>query len=268
MVLRRELRDFQVFAGGELDTGSPAGCAVGTDYDGESGWQPPPEPENRRKNNPPQQFAEVVAGGTQHRVDFVAFSTGQIVAVHAVVAFQVSDRGLDRCATAEHAFQGPRRLLGDRPHHVDDRRACVAVASIALGAHDIVGRTARQALDLSDRTAERVSVVRIAVEGLGADNPVALARGCHARLAAKLVTLVYFALTDAFHLGSMHAVELVFAGASLSEQTLGQSDQLAERPIGDLALQFAGLALNVAHHAAQDRLELPSHLRRPLHLSG
>ena len=67
------------------------------------GREPAPEPENRRKNNPPQQFAEVVPGGAQQRVDLVAFLTGQIVAIHAVVTFQVADRRLDGRPAFEHA---------------------------------------------------------------------------------------------------------------------------------------------------------------------
>lgn len=63
--------------------------------DGEHALQPPREPENRRKNEPPQQFAEVVAGGGEQRVDFVADLAGQIVAIHAVALFQVADRGLN-----------------------------------------------------------------------------------------------------------------------------------------------------------------------------
>src|SRR5271154_2866368 len=108
MVLPRESARFLGARWGELKTDLPGRYATGTEFDGQFCCHPPPEPENRRKKYPAQQFAEVVAGGTQHRVDFVAFSTGQIVATHAVVAFQVSDRGLDCRATAEHAFQGPR----------------------------------------------------------------------------------------------------------------------------------------------------------------
>ncbi len=49
---------------------------------------------NPRTNNPPKQLVEVVAGDAHDRIDPVAFSTDQIVAIQAVIAFQVSDRQL------------------------------------------------------------------------------------------------------------------------------------------------------------------------------
>ena len=101
------------------------------------------------------------------------------------------------------------------------------MASIALVHHHIVGRLTGYSLNLLDRTAECVPVVRIAMQGLDADDPVALARGRYARLTAKFVTPICFTLADAFHFGSMHAVELVLAGPCLFQQTLGQGEQLA-----------------------------------------
>ena len=95
MVLRLESVRFSGARCGEWDADGPARRAAESDYDGQADFQPPREPENRRKNNPPQQLAEVVPGGAQDRVDPVACSTGQIVAVQPVVTFQVADRGLD-----------------------------------------------------------------------------------------------------------------------------------------------------------------------------
>src|SRR5207302_9262071 len=89
-----------------------------TDFDMEPDCEQPPEPENWRKNKPPQQLAEVVTGGAQDGVDFVAFLTGQIVAVHAIVTFQVTDRRLDGRTTFEHAANGARRSFGNRTDHV------------------------------------------------------------------------------------------------------------------------------------------------------
>lgn len=74
-------------------------------------------------NKPSQQFAEVVAGGTQDRVDSVASSTDEIAAIQAMAALEMSNRGLDSRTTAEHAAQHPRRLLGDRADHMHAGRA-------------------------------------------------------------------------------------------------------------------------------------------------
>ena len=77
------------------------------------------------------------------------------------------------------------------------------------------------------------------------NDPIVLARGRDARLAAELVTLVHFAFRDALHLRSMDAVDLVLAASRMLErETLGQGDRvLAERLIGDSALkEIAGLS--------------------------
>ena len=79
----------------EWDAEDAARRAAETDDDGEANFQPPGERENRRINNPPQQLAEVVPGGAQDRVNPVACSTGQIVAIQSITAFQVSNRGLN-----------------------------------------------------------------------------------------------------------------------------------------------------------------------------
>jgi hypothetical protein len=94
------------------------------------------------KNNPPQQFAEVVPGGTQQGVDSVAFGSGQVVTVQAVIALQVPDRWLDGRPPFEHPAYCPCGSIGNREDHVEAGRALVAVLAIALVHHHIVGRLA------------------------------------------------------------------------------------------------------------------------------
>ena len=77
------------------------------------------------------------------------------------------------------------------------------------------------------------------------NDPIVLARGRDARLAAELVTLVHFAFRDALHLGSMDAVDLVLAGSCLSQETLRQGDEFSQRFIGDSALKESGFSPDV-----------------------
>ena len=65
-----------------------------------------------------------------------------------------------------------------------------------------------------------MSIIRVAVEGVRANDPVTLARRSNTRFATKFITFVCFAFSNAFHLGSMDAVDLILAGASLSEQSM------------------------------------------------
>src|SRR6476660_8321552 len=102
------------------------------------------------------------------------------------------------------------------------------------------------------------------MQGVGADDPLVLARGRDARLAAELVMLVRFAFGNTFHFRSMDAVDLVLTGSCLLQEALRQGDKFSQRYIGDSALHENGFSLNVTQHAAQDGLELAGHLSSPL----
>ena len=95
MVMRLELSRSSVAGCGGWDADGLARHAAKFDRDGQADIQPPGERENRRKNNPPQQLAEVVARGAQDGVDPIACSTGQIIAIQPVIAFQVTDGWLN-----------------------------------------------------------------------------------------------------------------------------------------------------------------------------
>jgi hypothetical protein len=49
----------------------------------------------QQKPQPGQQPAEIVAGSGKHHVVGVAKAVGEVVAVHAVVAFEAADNGFD-----------------------------------------------------------------------------------------------------------------------------------------------------------------------------
>ncbi len=64
-----------------------------------------------------------------------------------------------------------------------------------------------------------MAVIRIAMIGLGSDEPTASAGGRHTDLAAKLIALMRFAFADAFHTRFMHTVDLVLVLSLLIEDT-------------------------------------------------
>src|SRR3954451_23055963 len=98
------------------------------------------------------------------------------------------------------------------------------------------------------------------------NDPIVLARGRDARLAAELVTLVHFAFGNTFHFGSMDAVQLVLAASRLIQETLRQGDEFSQRFIGDSALKESGFSPDVPQHATQERFELAGRLSGPLQL--
>jgi len=68
---------------------------------------------------------------------------------------------------------------------------------------------------LPERAFQGVPVKGIGVQRLDTDYPIAPGGGDYRYLAAELVLLVGLAFGDAFHLGSMQAVQLVFVLALL-----------------------------------------------------
>ena len=62
------------------------------------------EPAAQRKNKPPEQFAEIGAGGGRHDVDRVAPQPAKGAATHAVIAFQAADLRFDGAASAAAAL--------------------------------------------------------------------------------------------------------------------------------------------------------------------
>ena len=74
------------------------GGRLGKRFTGQQGAQKLPQPA--------KQSGEVVADGGQHGVCCIAMAADQIVAVHAVVAFQVADDGLYSRTSLEFALNG------------------------------------------------------------------------------------------------------------------------------------------------------------------
>src|SRR5690242_17594772 len=52
--------------------------------------------QGQQSGEPSQQEPEVVTGGRQHRVGGIVGAAGEVVAIHAMAAFQMPDHRLDR----------------------------------------------------------------------------------------------------------------------------------------------------------------------------
>src|SRR5882724_5947985 len=121
-----------------------------------------------------------------------------------------------------------------------------------------IDRGADEFLDPRDHLSQRVAVVGIARQRLHVGDELAtlavLERGGDADLDAELVRLVGLALADAFHFGSMQAVDL---GAALPALLLAHPPAKAEQAseAGLEPMVAVDLAGNVADDAAQIGLE-------------
>ena len=94
------------------------------------GAQKPPQPA--------QEKGEVVSGGGQHGVGTIAIAALEVIAVPAVLGFEVADDRLDRGA----AFHLAADRSGHPPHlagHPDAEFVRMIVAAIALVDMDAVG---------------------------------------------------------------------------------------------------------------------------------
>ena len=107
-------------------------------------------------------------------------------------------------------------LTGD--DHLNARPAGL-VAPIAFVDHRRLDRYARVQLGLRQRPGQRVTVIRIARQGMGSENEGRTQAGDDTDLDAKLVALVCLALADAFGLRRMQAIELVAALRLLGQQS-------------------------------------------------
>jgi len=103
------------------------------------------------------------------------------------------------------------QLLEVHPGGTEDRIDPVAFVSVSAIPHvnkDML-RCTGNPFNLREGFCQRVTVIGVAMDGLGADEPTTPACCRYADLAAELVTLVCFPLANAFHQWLMNTVDFL-----------------------------------------------------------
>ena len=102
--------------------------------------------------------------------------------------------------------------------------ACVSVTAVAH-VHKHMLRRPDNSSDLLESVFQGVTIVWIAVNRFGTDEPASAAGGGNTDFAAELITLVCFAFADALYCRFMDAVDLVLVFALLMKNTSGDIQQ-------------------------------------------
>ena len=162
----------------------------------------------------------------------VTTAAAEPAAVHAVVAFGVTDGGLDGLAPLEPLALLFVQRLEFAP--VDDLHRCAGCVHTAIT--QVNDRRGGLDADVSQKRVgvlelfgQRVAVVRIAGERPGAPPSALLVRAGQTDFDAEFVRLHGLALADAFDLGRVQRVEFVFAVALLDAIALGALQPHAQR---------------------------------------
>ena len=128
--------------------------------------------------------------------------------------------------------------------------ASIIMAAIALVNERLFDISACNTFNLFNRIGKGMAVIRIAVQALDADNPVALIGRSNTDLAAELISFMGFALTDALNFRSINTVEFVFAFLDLTQQFLCALQILLQ-----LGIDLDCLSTNVTNYSAQQSMK-------------
>ena len=157
---------------------------------------------------PPEQLAEVHSSGTQDGIDHIPFSSFKAVTIHSVFSFEVPDTRFN-CGTSFHPAPETSGCSASSGF-IDVNFGISSVIVPAISSiNEYMKRFFCDAVYLIQGICQRMTVIRVSVNGHGADKPTATAGGCDTYLAAKLIALVGLSLADAFYFGSMDAVDFV-----------------------------------------------------------
>lgn len=140
--------------------------------------------------NHAQQPSDVVASRTKSRMQSVTLVALEATAIHAVIGVEVADDEFDCLAPPEQLSVLLNDPLGLAP--VLDVHIRVIGVHPPVAQIDEIRRWFRMAVlhqdrDLFQLFAQRVTAVRIDVEGLGTDDQVAVQRASDAQLHAELM---------------------------------------------------------------------------------
>src|ERR687898_404814 len=143
-------------------------------------------------------------GSGKDGIDAVAVSALEIVAAHPMAVLEVADHGLNGGAAAHLAEDGFGDMA-DLAADPDPEPVGIVVTAIALVAVDAADGDTCGLFEIGDDRAERVGVVRVAVQRLWIQHELAALWSGHRRgdgdLAAELVGRLGLAAPDALHLG-------------------------------------------------------------------
>lgn len=181
----------------------------------------------------------------------------------------------DRLASFEQPALFIRQPLVLAPVFDLDARVVLVHAPVAqVGIHHfgLDAHALHQDGALLDLLVHGVPVIRIAWKAPGTHDQIALERHGQANLHTKLVRVAALALTDAFHLGCVPAVELgavvhCFAAARLRDQALGLVQGLAQGFLHRLA-ERAHLATHFALQPPDDGALAFDHFAHAFELEG
>ena len=111
---------------------------------------------------------EIESDGRHDGVDPVAVASFEIIAVHSVLGFHVTDDGLDRGSAFHLPFKrcGGSPDLAGNPDTVFVRVIMAAISLVAMGSFDL---DAGILLDIGDGGGQGVAVEGIAVQRLGVE---------------------------------------------------------------------------------------------------
>ena len=195
-----------------------------------------------------QDLADIVSAGAEHGKEGIPDGAFERAARETAIGFHVTDFGLDGAAATEVGDQLWRQAA---PCAADqDAGPGLAMAAIAAVDDGEFGSLVGQDFHLFQRRAEGVAVIRVARKAAHADHEALVQRGCHADLAAKLVTDPRLAFRDAIDLGFVQGVDLV-GPLGLLVQQLRDQGELRDDPVPQTALgDDLQVAAQITHDAA------------------
>jgi hypothetical protein len=168
----------------------------------------------QKVSRPPEQLEEIHSSSAQDRIDPVAFNAFETVAIHSMLAFQMTDARFDGCP----AFHPPPKTFRcpSTPAfvYINAGITAIVVSTVAHVSKSIF-RFTNYALNLLHALIQGVTIVWIAVKRLGSNKPTTATGSGYTDLATELIALVRFAFTDTLYFRGMYTVDFVFISSLL-----------------------------------------------------
>ena len=164
----------------------------------------------------------------------------------------MTDHRLHRRAALPPSLQGCRDQFPVAVRYEDLAVAFIIVAPVAKIDSGLERLGSRYLGNLGESLFEGMPVIGIAMKRQRSNRPVLFGRGGDPHLAPELISLVYLALADAFHIWFMNRVQLVLVVLALGKQPGGEIQESPQLGVND-----ARFSLDVPGNPAQVRLQDP-----------